>query len=111
MLKALADYESRLTKAGTSQKTGRAQINEELPDWAAHPETVKAKKPTAEQTEEFHRMLADFDKKQKSGRAQINEELPDWAAHPENVKAKKPSPEKLAEIDRMLAELEKDKKH
>lgn len=111
MLKALADYESRLTQTGTSQKSGRAQISEELPEWAAHPENVKDKKPTAEQTAAFHRMLADFDKKQKSGRAQINEELPDWAAHPENVKNKKPSPEKLAKIDRMLAELEKDKKH
>ena len=77
MLKALADYESRLTKTGTAPKHGRAQINEDLPAWAAHPETVKTKKPSPEKLAKIDRMLAELEKGKKSGRAQINEELPD----------------------------------
>ena len=65
MLKALADYESRLTQTGTSQKTGRAQINEELPEWAAHPENVKAKKPSPEKLAEIDRMLDELEKGKK----------------------------------------------
>lgn len=62
MLKALTDYESRLTKTGTAPKHGRAQINEELPAWATHPETVKNKKPSPEKLAKIDRMLAELEK-------------------------------------------------
>lgn len=65
MLKALADYENRLTKAGTAPKHGRAQIDEQLPAWAAHPESVKTKKPSPEKLAKIDRMLAELEKGKK----------------------------------------------
>lgn len=62
MLKALADYENRLTKAGTASKHGRAQIDEQLPAWAAHPESVKSKKPSPEKLAKIDQMLAELEK-------------------------------------------------
>lgn len=65
MLKVLADYESQLEQAlqkpGKHAKSGRAQINEELPEWAAHPENVKAKKPSPEKLAKIDRMLAELE--------------------------------------------------
>ena len=43
--------------------TGRSNINEELPEWAKHPEKVVDKKPTDEQKAEFRKMLAEFNKR------------------------------------------------
>ncbi|MFR0595127.1 replication initiation protein [Limosilactobacillus mucosae] len=63
MLKALADYEERLAQTGTSQKSSRAQINEELPGWAAHPENIKTKKPSPEKLAKIDQMLAELNKK------------------------------------------------
>lgn len=63
MLKALADYEERLAQTGTSQKSSRAQINEELPAWAAHPENIKTKKPSPEKLAKIDQMLAELNKK------------------------------------------------
>ena len=66
MLKILADYESQLEQAlqkpGKHAKTGRAQINEELPEWAVHPENVKTKKPSPEKLAKIDRMLAELEK-------------------------------------------------
>lgn len=66
MLKVLADYESQLEQAsqkpGKRVKSGRAQINEELPEWAVHPENVKAKKPSPEKLAKIDRMLAELEK-------------------------------------------------
>ena len=69
MLKVLADYESQLEQAlqkpGKRAKSGRAQINEELPEWAAHPENVKAKKPSPEKLAKIDQMLAELEKGKK----------------------------------------------
>lgn len=69
MLKVLADYESQLEQAlqkpGKHAKSGRAQINEELPEWAVHPENVKAKKPSPEKLAKIDRMLAELEKDKK----------------------------------------------
>lgn len=64
MLKVLADYESQLEQASQKpgKRTGRAQINEQLPEWAAHPENVKAKKPSPEKLAKIDRMLAELEK-------------------------------------------------
>ena len=61
MLKALADYENRLAKTGTAQKSGRSQINEELPEWAAHPENIKNKQPSPEKLAKIDQMLAELE--------------------------------------------------
>lgn len=69
MLKVLADYESQLEQAlqkpGKHAKSGHAQINEELPEWAVHPENVKAKKPSPEKLAKIDRMLAELEKDKK----------------------------------------------
>ena len=70
MLKVLTDYESQLEqatlqKSGKRSKSGRAQINEQLPEWAAHPENVKAKKPSPEKLAKIDRMLAELEKDKK----------------------------------------------
>ncbi len=69
MLKVLADYESQLEQAsqkpGKRSKPGRAQINEQLPEWAAHPENVKAKKPSPEKLAKIDQMLAELEKDKK----------------------------------------------
>lgn len=66
MLKVLADYESQLEQAsqkpGKRAKSGRAQINEQLPEWATHPENVKAKKPSPEKLAKIDQMLAELEK-------------------------------------------------
>lgn len=67
MLKVLADYESQLEqatlqKSGKRSKSGRAQINEQLPEWAAHPENVKAKKPSPEKLAKLDQMLTELEK-------------------------------------------------
>lgn len=67
MLKVLADYESQLEqatlqKSGKRSKSGRAQINEQLPEWAAHPENVKAKKPSPEKLAKIDQMLTELEK-------------------------------------------------
>lgn len=67
MLKVLADYESQLKqaalqKSGKRAKSGRAQIKEELPEWAAHPENVKVKKPSSEKLAKIDQMLAELEK-------------------------------------------------
>ena len=66
MLKVLAEYESQLEQAsqknGKHAKSGRAQINEELPEWAAHPENVKNKQPSPEKLAKIDQMLAELEK-------------------------------------------------
>lgn len=63
MLKALSDYERQLSqpKPVKRAKSGRAQISEELPEWAAHPETVKTKKPSPEKLAKIDQMLAELE--------------------------------------------------
>ena len=72
MLKVLADYESQLEQAALQKsskrsKSGRAQINEQLPEWAAHPENVKAKKPSPEKLAKIDQMLAELEKDHNNG--------------------------------------------
>lgn len=67
MLKALSDYERQLSqpKPVKRAKSGRAQISEELPEWAAHPETVKTKKPSPEKLAKIDQMLAELENGKK----------------------------------------------
>lgn len=69
MLKALSDYERQLNqpqpKPVKRAKPGRAQISEELPEWAAHPETVKTKKPSPEKLAKIDQMLAELENGKK----------------------------------------------
>ena len=46
--------------------TGRSNINEELPEWAKHPEKVKNKKPSAEKLAKIDQMLAELDQQKNS---------------------------------------------
>lgn len=64
MLKVLTDYERQLnqSKPVKRAKSGRAQISEELPEWAAHPETAKTKKPSPEKLAKIDQMLAELEK-------------------------------------------------
>jgi hypothetical protein len=66
MLKVLTGFESQLNqpqpKPVKRAKSGRAQISEELPAWAAHPETVKTKKPSPEKLAKIDQMLAELEK-------------------------------------------------
>lgn len=41
-------------------RSQRANINEELPEWAKHPENVKDKKPSAEQLAEFNKVFEGY---------------------------------------------------
>ncbi|MDC2828427.1 replication initiation protein [Limosilactobacillus mucosae] len=65
MLKVLNDYERQLNqpqpKPVKHAKSGRSQISEELPEWAAHPENVKTKKPSPEKLAKIDRMLAELE--------------------------------------------------
>lgn len=65
MLKVLTDYERQLNqpkpKPVKRAKSGRAQISEDLPEWAAHPETVKTKKPSPEKLAKIDQMLAELE--------------------------------------------------
>lgn len=65
MLKVLTDYERQLNqpqpKPVKRAKSGRAQISEDLPEWAAHPENVKTKKPSPEKLAQIDRMLAELE--------------------------------------------------
>lgn len=69
MLKVLTGFESQLNqpqpKPVKRAKSGRAQISEELPAWAAHPETVKTKKPSPEKLAKIDQMLAELEKGKK----------------------------------------------
>ena len=63
MLKVLTDYERQLNQPQPVKraKSGRAQISEELPEWAAHPENVKTKKPSPEKLAKIDQMLAELE--------------------------------------------------
>lgn len=65
MLKVLTDYERQLNqpqpKPVKRAKSGRAQISEDLPEWAAHPENVKTKKPSPEKLAKIDQMLAELE--------------------------------------------------
>lgn len=66
MLKVLTDFESQLNqpqpKPVKHAKSGRAQISEELPEWAAHPENIKNKQPSPEKLAKIDQMLAELEK-------------------------------------------------
>ena len=63
MFKALSDYERQLSQPKPKPvKSGRVQISEDLPAWAAHPETVKTKKPSPEKLAKIDQMLAELEK-------------------------------------------------
>ncbi len=63
MLKVLTDFESQLNqpKPVKHAKSGRAQISEELPEWAAHPENIKNKQPSPEKLAKIDQMLAELE--------------------------------------------------
>ncbi|MFR0595459.1 hypothetical protein [Limosilactobacillus mucosae] len=63
MLKVLADYERQLNqpKPVKHTKSGRSQISEELPEWAAHPENIKNKQPSPEKLAKIDQMLAELE--------------------------------------------------
>ncbi|MDC2828940.1 replication initiation protein [Limosilactobacillus mucosae] len=63
MLKVLTDYERQLNqpKPVKHAKSGRAQISEELPEWAAHPENIKNKQPSPEKLAKIDQMLAELE--------------------------------------------------
>ena len=63
MLKVLTDFESQLNQPQPVKhaKSGRAQISEELPEWAAHPENIKNKQPSPEKLAKIDQMLAELE--------------------------------------------------
>lgn len=46
--------------------SGRSNINEELPEWAKHPEKVKNKKPSAEKLAKIDQMLAELNQQKNN---------------------------------------------
>ena len=73
MLTALTDFSEKLNQQELSnnaskpqqrtRKGKRSSINEELPDWAAHPENIKVKKPSPEKLAKIDEILAELDNK------------------------------------------------